>query len=251
MKLVLITGASSGVGAATARVFAGNGNRVVLVARSESLIDALASEIGENAIAAPCDAADPDAVAAMAKQIQDNHGVPDVVINCAGAGQWKTLQDTTSTEAVTMMQAPYFAAFFVTKAFLPGMLDRKSGIVIHVNSPACIAPWPSSVGYTASRAALCGFHEALSQDLAKTGVQSCHVIFGKISSAYFDNNPGVAEKIPAISKTIPTLSPEKCAEILVELARRPRYSRIFPLMLRLQLGFAAFFPGITRWLLRM
>ena len=250
MKLVLITGASSGVGAATALELSKNGTQVILVARSANLLNALAEDIGDLATAIPCDAADAEQVKAMAQRVLTDFRVPDVIIHCAGAGQWKTVQDTSPAEAVVMMQAPYFAAFNVTQAFLPDMLKLGAGVIISVNSPACIVPWPSSVGYAASRAALRGFHEAMSQDLVGTGVQSCHVIFGEISSEYFDNNPGVSEKLPALSKTIPVMSPPDCAAILAKLVDKPRQSSIHPWVLRLHCAFGVHFPRAARWLLR-
>ena len=249
-KLVLVTGASSGVGAATAREFAKNGAKVILVARSVEQIQSLATEIGDLAVPEPCDAADPNAVDALAIRVIDTHGVPDVIVHCAGAGQWKTVLEATPSEVITMMQAPYFAASFVTRAFLQGMLDRKSGVIINVNSPACLVPWRSSVGYAAARAALQGFHEALSQDLAGTGVRSCHAIFGKIDSPYFDNNPGVLDKMPMLAKTLPTLSPQACAVQLTKLADRPKHRIVFPWVLRLHVEFGRLFPGTARWMAR-
>lgn len=251
MPTILITGASSGVGAATARVFAAKGDDVLLVARSAERLAALASDIGARATPLPCDAADPDAVAEMAVKVLSRHGAPDVVVHCAGAGQWKTAQDTTPAEAVTMMQAPYFAAFNVTHAFLPAMLSRDTGTIISVNSPSCLAAWPSSVAYTAARAALRGFAEALAQDLHGTGLYSCHVIFGKISSDYFTNNPGVLEKMPLLAKTLPTLTSETCAEVIIRLAKVPRHTTIRPHMLRAHLATARIAPGLVRWLLRL
>lgn len=251
MKLILVTGASSGVGAATAREFAKNGSKVILVARSADQIQSLGNEIGELAVPEPCDAADPKAVDEMARRVLDKHGVPDVIVHCAGAGQWKTLLEAEPSEVITMMQAPYYAASFVTRAFLQGMLDRKSGIIINVNSPACLVPWRSSVGYAAARAALQGFHDALAQDLAGTGVRSCHAIFGKIDSPYFDNNPGVLDKMPMLAKTIPTLSPEACAMKLTRLAERPKHRIVSPWVLRVHTEFGRLFPGTTRWLARL
>jgi short-subunit dehydrogenase len=251
LKLVLVTGASSGVGAATAREFAKNGAKVILVARSADQLQSLGDEIGELAVPEPCDAADPNAVQAMAKRVMDKHGVPDVIVHCAGAGQWKTLLEAEPSEVITMMQAPYFAASFVTRAFLQGMLDRKSGVIINVNSPACLVPWQSSVGYAAARAALQGFHEALAQDLVGTGVRSCHAIFGKINSTYFDNNPGVIEKMPMIEKTVPTLTPEACAMQLTKLAKHPKHRIVFPWVLRIHTEFGRLFPSTSRWLARL
>lgn len=250
LKTVLITGASSGVGAATARRLAQDGMSVILVARSAETLAALATEIGPKAAAFPCDAADPDAVAQMAQDVVAKFAIPDAIINSAGAGQWKTVQDTTPQEAMEMMQAPYFAAFNVTNAFLGGMLARGRGVVAHVNSPACFTPWPSSVGYAASRAALRALHEAMAQDLVGTGVHSSHVVFGEIVSPYFDNNPGVIEKIPLLSRTIPKLSVETCADVLAGVLARPRYQVVAPFMLKPNLLTARLFPRFARWVLR-
>ncbi len=250
MKTVLITGASSGVGAATARRLAKDGKSVILVARSADALQAVADEIGPNATAMPCDASDPDAVAQLAKDVVDRFGVPDGIINSAGAGQWKTVQDTTPQEAMEMMQAPYFAAFNVSHAFLQAMLTRGSGVIVHVNSPACFAPWPSSAGYAASRAALRALHEAMSQDLVGTGVHSCHVVFGEVTSPYFDNNPGTAEKIPMLGKMIPKMSVETCADVLADVLARPRAQVIQPFLLKPNVLTARLFPRFARWALR-
>jgi short-subunit dehydrogenase len=248
LKTVLITGASSGVGAAAAQAFAAEGYRVILVARSLDALQVVADGIGTAAIVIACDAADGAAVSEMAAGLD---GVPDVIIHSAGAGQWKTVQDTTPEEARQMMDAPYHAAFNVTQVFLAGMLARGSGAIIHVNSPASIAPWPSSAGYAAARGAMRTFHNALSQDLAGTGVTSSHVIFGRIDSPYFDNNPGVVEKMPKIGAMIPTLTLDACARVLVDVARRPRHEVIVPFRLRLTCMMAAVLPGFSRWLLRL
>lgn len=250
MKTVLITGASSGVGAATARKLARDGMHVILVARSAEALQSLADDIGDRATPCPCDAADPSAVAALAQDVITRFGLPDAIINSAGAGQWKTVQDTSPEDAMVMMQAPYFAAFNITQAFLAPMLERRSGVIAHVNSPACFAPWPSSAGYAASRAALRALHEAMAQDLVGTGVHSCHVVFGEISSPYFDNNPGVAEKIPMLAKTMPKLSVETCADVLADVLARPRYQVVAPFMLKPNLLTARLFPRFARWVLR-
>lgn len=250
MRLAVITGASSGVGKATAHELVARGYRVVLIARSARKLSAVASALGDAAIAAPADAADADQMRVVAARVLDQHGAPDLLVHSAGAGQWKTVPQTTPEDAHQMMQAPYFADFITTRAFLPGMLDRGSGVILHVNSPAAIVPWPSSAGYSAARAAMKGFHEALSQDLVGTGVTSCNVTFGQIDSPYFDNNPGVVEKFPKLGATLPVLSLEYCATKLADLAERPRHSAIYPWGLRVYEIGARLFPGLTRWLLR-
>lgn len=250
MKLALIIGASSGVGAATARELADRGYRVVLSARSAEPLAKLASEIGESAGFVACDASSSVDMESFANNVREKYGLPDVIVNCAGLGQWKRIEDTSPDEARLMIGAPYLAAFNASHLFMREMLARRSGVLIHVNSPACYMPWPSSVGYSASRFALRGLHEALCQDLVGTGVSSCHVVFGRIHSEYFDHNPGVVEKMPGISKTIRTISVAECARVIASVAEKPRRQVIYPTMLRIFYWSFLVMPWLTRWLLR-
>ncbi len=251
MKLALVTGASSGIGAEAARELAQAGFRVVLVARGAAELARVAEGIGPAAVVEPCDAADGPAVLALAERLRRGYGVPDVMVNCAGAGRWLRIEDTPPSEAAAMMQAPYLAAFNVTHAFMRDMLARRSGVIIHVNSPAAIFPWPSSVGYAAARWALRGLHEALCQDLAGTGVRSCQVVFGKVSSPYFAHNPGVEEAMPGIARTIRTLTPAECGKLIARVAQRPRRQVLHPFMLRFYGWTHSLFPPLPRWLLRV
>ena len=250
MKLALITGASSGIGAATARLLAARGYRVVLNARRREALVAVAGEIGDAAVVAACDAGDGAAALEMAARVRDEHGVPDVIVNSAGAGQWKLIEDTPPDEAAAMMGAPYLAAFNVSHAFMAEMVARGSGVIIQVGSPASLMTWPQSVGYAAARWALRGMHEALCDDLAGTGVRSCHVVFGKVSSEYFQRNPGAEAKIPGIGALIPTSTPEACARVIARTIRRPRRQVLHPWMLHLFNWTYRLLPWPTRWLVR-
>jgi NADP-dependent 3-hydroxy acid dehydrogenase YdfG len=251
IKLAIVTGASSGVGAATAAVLVKRGYRVVMIARSADKLADLAATLGVLAIATPANAASEVEMGPLATRILADYGPPDLIVNSAGAGQWKRIEDTTEAEAREMMDAPYMAAFVTTRLFLPAMIERGAGVILHVNSPASIATWPASVGYSAARWALRGLHEALAQDLAGSGVRSCNVVFGKISSDYFENNPGVLEKMPRMAKTVPDLTPDYCADKLAMLADAPRHQAVFPFMLAANVQLARLFPGLARWLLRL
>jgi len=132
-----------------------------------------------------------------------------------------------------MMAVPYFAAFEMTRAFLPGMLARGSGHVINLTSPASRLVWPGANAYTAARWAMRGFSEALRADLAGTGIDVTLVVPGKVASRYFEANPGSEERIPRISSLIPTLSPEAVAAAIVGVIERPRREVVLPAMLRL------------------
>lgn len=251
MKLAIITGASSGIGEAAARRLAGEGYTVVLVARSRSKLEKVATEIGNNVFVESCDAGDGDAVMAMAERVLRDHGVPRVIVNSAGAGEWKRIEDTSPAEAVEMMKAPYFAAFNVTHAFMRGMLEQRRGVIIHIGSPVSVFTWPSCTGYAAARWALRGLHEALCDDLHGTGVRGCHIIFGKVSSPYFEKNPNTEEKLPGIARTIRTISTDECARVISRAVKRPRRNIVYPFMLRFYYWTYAIFPWFPRWLLRL
>lgn len=253
MAVVVVTGASSGIGAATARLYGARRDTVVLVARRADRLQAVAQDVsraGGNAVVEALDAADGDAVVAMASRVVAAHGAPDVVVNSAGAGRWLNVEDTSPEELAQLMDAPFRAAFHACHAFLPAMLRRRSGVFVHVNSPACVMPWPGSAGYAAARWALRGLHEALVQDLHGTGVSSSHLIVGEVSSEYFTANPGTHERLPAISRMIPVSRPETCARLIARMADRRQRERIYPWILSAFYVQARFTPGLVRFLSR-
>jgi short-subunit dehydrogenase len=249
--VAVVTGASSGIGAATAKALAREGWRVVLVARRAERLEALAATIAESggeARAEALDAADGPAVMAMAERVRAEWGAPSLVINNAGAGVWRFLEETSVEEIVEMMGAPYLAAANTSRAFIEDMLARRAGHFIHVCSPASVIPWPGATAYTGSRWALRGLHEALWQDLRGTGVRSSMVYFGEVSSEYFEVNAGSHRYMPKLGAPIPVSTPEQCAEALLKVVRHPKRVVFYPFMLRFMAWLAALTPGPTRWL---
>ena len=91
----------------------------------------------------------------------------------------------------------------------------------------------------------------MSQDLAGSGVRTCHVVFGRIDSEYFDHNPGAAERMPGIAAIIRILAVDECANVLADVAAKPRKLVVHPPMLRFFYWSNLVAPWLTRWLLRV
>lgn len=251
-KLVLVTGASQGIGAATSRELARRGATLVLVARTAAKLDALAELIradGKVAHVYPCDLSDPAAVMAVAARIQAELGTPDAIINNAGAGRWLAIDETPPAEAVTMMHAPYFAAFFVTRAFVEAMIARGSGVIVNVQSPMSRVVAGGCLGYAACRWALRGFTEGLRADLRGTGIRVCEALLGEVGSDYWENNPGARERVPGIARMLlPDLSLADAAVAIARTIETERKLYMRPRMLGALLVLLWAFPPVVRWL---
>ena len=232
-KTVLITGASHGLGAATARTMAARGARVVLLARTEAKLEALAAEIsatGGSADFHAVDLSDLRGVEALTGAMKAQGVVPDVIVNNAGVGRWLFIHETSLDDLGAYTAGPYLAAFAVTKGFIAEMAARGSGNVCNINGPGAWFPWPGSIAYASARWALRGFSTALRVDLRGTGVSVTDVVMGKIASTYWDNNAGAEERIPPVSRLVPTLSPERAAEVVTRAVERERRLATAPAM---------------------
>jgi len=249
-KTVLITGASQGIGAATARAMAARGADVLLLARSEDKLRDVASTIersGGRARVYAVDLADLDAVAATTGAIKAQGIVSDVIVNNAGIGRWIFMEETSLQEMQEIMAVPYFAAFAVTKGFISEMARRGSGNICNINGPGAWFPWPSSVAYASARWALRGFSAALRVDMRGTGVTVTDVVMSKIASSYWDNNPGSAERIPWVDRIVPTMSVEQAAAVITRAVERERREATGPSMYTVIHQIGRLFPRLVHW----
>ncbi len=250
-KWVLITGASSGIGAALARAVAGAGGRPLLLARREAELRQVADSLGPGTEARvyPVDLSDPKAVDDVAERITAEVGTPDVLVNNAGAGRWRFVDETSPEEAMQMMAVPYFAAFCITHAFLPAMIRRGSGHIVNVSSVASHFVWPGATAYTAARWAVRGFTEALRADLKGTGVGVTLFECGVVKTPYWEHNPGSRERVPKMGKLIPELTPEQVASAIIRGIEHNRHYVVIPLMMRMTILQHAVAPAVVQWLM--
>jgi len=248
-KFVLVTGASSGIGEATAKLYGARGAHVLLLARNAARLEAVAQAIrtdGGTATAFPLDLADAAATEALGQRIAGEIGIPDILINNAGAGRWKPLLETTPEEARAMMAVPYFAAFDLTRAFAPGMIARGNGSLVFVTSPASYLAWPRASAYIAARRALAGLAETLQSELKGTGVNVTVVALGTVETPYWQNNPGSRENLPQTDpRLVPVLTPEQAAEAIVDGVEQKKRFVVKPGIFRALFVLNALFPRLV------
>jgi short-subunit dehydrogenase len=253
-RFVVITGASSGIGEATAKRYGASGARVALLARSVGRLAAVAEQIrkaGGDATPYPVDLSDRSATAETAARIAHDLGAPDILINNAGAGRYLPKTETTAAEALAMIEVPYLASFNLTRAFLPAMLARRSGSIAFITSPASYVAWPRASAYIGARRAVAGLAETLQSELEGTGLSVTLVVLGMVETPYWDHNPGSRENIPKTNpRLIPVLTPDQAASAIVEGIDAKRRFVVKPALLRALFVVNALFPLLVARRLR-
>ena len=254
-KIVLITGASSGIGEATAKLLASKGATVILQARGEENLRNVASAITEaegTAHVYPVDLTDYAVVEEVANRVISEVGLPDIIVNSAGAGHWLSIFESKGEDFEQQMSAPYYAAAYTTKAFIDGFKKRDSGHFININSIACYFNIPGAIGYAAARHALRGFSNALHADLHHTNISVSMLASGKVNSPYFTNNPGAEERVPKVATTLtPTITVEDVAKSILRLTRSKRKVVVIPFMMAVFVYLNRFTPGFFDFLSRI
>jgi short-subunit dehydrogenase len=170
----LVTGASSGIGAELAKVFAEHDHDLVLVARSQAKLQELSGELtrvhGVQARVVAADLADPQGPEQVAAQWRDQGLEVDILINNAGYGLLGPFAETDLGRELGMIQLNVAALTHLTKLFLPAMLARRAGRVVNVASTAAFVPGPFMAVYYATKAYVLSFSQALANELEGTGV---------------------------------------------------------------------------------
>lgn len=169
-KVVVLTGASSGIGEAAALRLAALGARLCLVARREDAlkrVQAMIHDAGGHAAIFPADLSREDEAGACAEAIRDSQGPVDILINNAGRSIRRPILDAVDRlhDYRRTMRINYFAAVQLTLAFLPDMFERDSGQIINISSYATLMPAPRFTAYAGSKGALEAFSESLAAEL--------------------------------------------------------------------------------------
>jgi short-subunit dehydrogenase len=144
------------------------------------------------------------------------------------------------------MSAPYLAGFYATRTFLPAMLARGSGVCLYTNSAASHLVWPGAAAYIAARWAVRGLFEAVRAETAGSGVRAAMATFAKVSSEYWENNPGNEGQVPKAQSIVPVLSPSQVADAILDGVAAGREEIVAPWQLRLIFFASRLFPSISR-----
>jgi NAD(P)-dependent dehydrogenase (short-subunit alcohol dehydrogenase family) len=171
-KVVVVTGASSGVGLAVARAFGARGARVGLVARNEEALQAVLVEIegaGGEALICPVDVADPEAVERAATEVEDRWGRIDVWVNCAMATVFAPIMETTAEEFRRVTEVTYLGYVHGTQAALRRMVPQDRGTIVQIGSALAFRSIPLQATYCAAKHAIVGFTDSLRTELIHEG----------------------------------------------------------------------------------
>jgi hypothetical protein len=230
-KVVVITGASSGIGAASCIQFAKKGSNLVLVARRKNKLEELQKSLTKynvKTILCECDVSKKSQVQKMSIEVFDTFGKIDVLVNNAGFAIYGTVSELTIEEIEAQMATNYFGMVYCIKHFLPKMLEQNSGHIVNVASVAASFGLPGIASYCASKFAMLGFSEGLKHELHGTGVGVTVVSPIMVRTDFFDH-PSF-EKMPKYSPT--TLSAETVAKAVISAASSSRLEIIVPAVVR-------------------
>jgi short-subunit dehydrogenase len=224
-RVVLITGASSGVGEAAARQFAAEGARVLLVARTTSALDTIAKEIGERAIAIPTDVSDGEQVRALVDRVLHDVGDLHVLVNNAGFNHRAELIDADPNALSHIVDVNLKAPILLTRAFLPHLVKHAKANVVNVASIAGQIPLPGEATYSATKFGLRGFSMSIAEELRGTSVRVSLVSPGPIDTGFLTDD---IDAVPDLVFSQPMSTAYEVAQAVLDCAHDGRLERTLP-----------------------
>ncbi len=215
-QTVLVTGASRGIGLATARAFAAQGARVGLVARDRAALDAGAASIAGATHVVAADLTDPLECARAAGEVAAALGPVDVLVSCAGPLHRAFVEDVTPDDFEAVWRTHVGGALWLTQRVLPGMRERRRGSIVLVSSEFGLFGAPSYASYCAAKFALVGLAEVLYHELAGSGVHASAVCLGDTRTAQLQEDLawGPTGGVPFEK----AMAPERVARSIVRVA---------------------------------
>ena len=188
LETAVISGASSGVGKSLAIQLSDAGYKVVLAARSENKLNAIAEEIqtkGGNCLVVPTDVSKPEQINNLKVRTLE-YGDVFVVINNAGLGNFCKIEDVTLEDWNRQLDVNLRASFLVSQAFIPGMKQREKGMLVFMNSVAGKKGYPYSAAYVASKFGMRGLADSLREELRENNIKVISIHPGAVDTPFWD-----------------------------------------------------------------
>jgi 3-oxoacyl-[acyl-carrier protein] reductase len=230
-KVALITGASAGIGEACARTLAAAGARVVLTARREEKLNSLVAEcraLGTEAVAVVGDAREEETARRAVESAISSFGRLDILINNAGAGNYKTLVETSADEYDQLMDTNMRSTFLFSRHAVPVMIEQKAGTVLMLSSMAGIHGFAGEAVYCATKFAQVGFAQALDRELREHGIKVGVICPGGVKTEFALGYGRTEESVAASSM----LEPQDVADVVLLACTQSPGSRIIEIQMR-------------------
>jgi short-subunit dehydrogenase len=243
-KVALVTGASSGIGAAFARELARRGARVALVARREDRLERQCREISEaggQASVHVCDVSDPDAVERAWAEITDRWGPVDLLINNAGHGRHILFEHHSTDDIERMMRSNYMGTVYWIKRVLPGMKERGHGWIVNISSFAGKLGQADEAAYSASKSAVTALSQGLAQEFAPLGIHVLCLHPTLVETEMF--TPEVMARMPrTLGKRF--IAPSEFVGQALDVLAKGRTEAVIPRRMRLPILLYELFPTL-------
>lgn len=251
--VILVTGASSGIGEATARLFGTKkGYRVVLAARRLERLEEIADEIrssGGDALPVATDITQIDQIERLVEDALQKYGQIDILLNNAGFGRTKWLEQLDPTEDIELqLQVNLSGVIQTTRAVLPHMIERKSGHIINMASVAGLTGTPTYTIYAATKFGVRGFTEALRREVSIWGINVSGIYPGSVSTE-FQQHMGANRKTGITTPQFMRLTPQDVAQVVYQVVQHPRRMVISPRFMRFSYWLNILFPGLMDFMI--
>ena len=250
--VLIVTGASSGIGAAVGKQFARQGYRVVLAARRIERLESLADEIeasGGQALAIQTDLFQYEEIQNLVAETISQFGQVDVLVNNAGFGRLKWLEQLDPGKDIqAQLQINLTATILVAREVLPHMIERQSGHIINMASLGGFVATPTYTIYSASKFGVRGFTEALRREVGVYGIHVTGVYPGGVRTE-FKEHTGTDRKTGRTTPESLRLEPEEVAQVILKAVDHPRRTVIIPWQMRFVVWANSHFPGVVDWII--
>ena len=249
-QLVLIFGGSGGIGRQLAATFLRSDYYVIISGKETEQLNTVYKDlihISDNCEAMSCDISDTHAVLSLAEWVLENHGCPDILINCAGFATYRTFEESEWDEIEDLIQVNLMGPMRCVKAFLPAMIARHSGTIVNVSSIAGRVVLTPNGTYSTAKHAMVAWSQVLEHELTRFGIHVNVICPGRVETAFFDHET-FRNRVPRAEAKF-TISAEQVAKATQRAIAKNRFMTYVPWTFAPAIWLMNVIPWLTKPLL--